>query len=145
MAKSVVVFEAADGTRFATEQECLDYEHRAQLLDLHLGLMEDAPNVIPQDRYFQHDRENVEKAWCGVLFETFAELGGKALLPVAKIVEPSGYVGRVVDECGSPALKRAWHRFARINFETFREYGQPYYVAHAEEAPTPCTPASPGT
>lgn len=46
---------------------------------------------------------------------------------------PMGILGRYIDDGGSP-FGKAWRRLMCISFATGREYDQPYFAIHEDEA-----------
>jgi hypothetical protein len=51
----------------------------------------------------------------------------------ADAVHPFSIVGRVLDDCGGPICV-AWNRLGCYDFDKGRQYDQPYYVNHPNQA-----------
>lgn len=134
MAQAVTRYKADDGSLWDTEAQA---DKRSNLVMEVRAAMRHLPDVdVERHQYFQHDpivlftarRELYEIAKREHL-QSFPKL----LAANADEVHPLSFVGRVLSECDGP-VPRAWNRFCRICFDTFREYDQPYRVRHPEEA-----------
>lgn len=139
--KSITKYVANDGTEFNTKADCL--RHEALIVEID-EIMSDLPELPKEDGcsfangsgYIQHK---------AVTFFMVRE----RLLKIAKrftdhkwidqsIESPrtthASWAGRIIDECCPRPLSRAWHRIYCTNVQSLREYGQPYYADHENEA-----------
>lgn len=138
--KKITKYVADDGSEFNSLDECEKYElHCKHVSDVMKGLGEtpELPGCgfSNGDGYLQHEEK------------TFMDVRTK-LLEIAKQftdhkwiqqtidkgldAHPS-YAGRIIDECTTSPLRRAWYRIMCVDTK-FREWGQPYYANYPEQA-----------
>jgi hypothetical protein len=128
------VFVADDGTQFSDQATCAAHE---ALLARLKPIMARLPQSRPRGAtYVQHDAETLRQVKRDLFGLVLERLGGS--YPQWRDVNPDevhpmSIVGRVLDDCGGP-LAKAWSTLARYDFDTGREYEQPYFVAHPQEA-----------
>ena len=136
--KTVMKFKADDGAEFVSEIECVEYEKLCAEIAGVMGVLPPKPDS-PGCRfengggYIQHDPATVTAVRA-------------SLLRIAQRLNPhdwfvnsiedktihSSWAGRLISEMSAP-LYRAWHRISCTDSQ-FREWGQPYYEAHPNEA-----------
>lgn len=131
--KSVVRFQAADGTEFGDESACAAYETlctRVERIMARLPKVEvsgedfvqlDGPTVIG----VQHDLVLLYEGLRTDMADEHTEFARNAAVPVGMSL-----IGRYIDDGGPTPLRRAWGRIQRIDNQ-FREYEQPYYAIQA--------------
>lgn len=94
--------------------------------------------------YIQHDAELLKAVWNGLL-----DYAAQFLMPHAWLAESqdlaadASWVGRLIGEWGHKALGDAWYRMQCIDRRTAKEYGQPYFALHPNEAKGGCLNPSP--
>lgn len=143
MVKAIIKYCVDDGSEFATMDEALAHDSLcAEIADLMKRL-----HPIPKDCDFSNGAGFVQQIPAealavqrGIVKATrrhfrrdemydrhfdYADTAGK----------PVGYtfVGRLISDGCPHVLYRAWHRIMCMD-EAFREWGQPYYAAHPDEA-----------
>ena len=133
--EATVVYEAADGRRFTTATACEDYE---SLLHLVWSVMCNLPRAInlAHEEYAQHNPHQlrlVKRALFAIVVE---QLGG--MYPAwetwdADEVNPSHIASQVKAGSNGP-LGEAWSRLESYDFSTGRQYKQPFYVYHPNDA-----------
>jgi hypothetical protein len=134
--KTITMYEASSGARFNTAEQCREHENLIVALDeamLPLG----PERKIDSEQYFQHDKELALQAKRNVMAIVRGLFGIEeypAMAANSDEIHPRCIIGRVIDDSGPPPLNRAWGRLSRINWENFREYEQPYFTAHPDEA-----------
>jgi len=133
--KVKTVYEADDGRKFDDEFECFEHEQWCNRIKAAVCLPE-IPH-LDNMHYYQHSIEDV-RTTRRRLFKLYLERYGDSFPEHKKLdpdkVHPSSAVGRVLDDASGP-LGRAWDRLTCINMDTGREYNQPYFVQHPQEAP----------
>lgn len=126
------VFIAEDGSRFDDRARCEAYESNCRQIN---SIMEPLQEVeVRGARYYQH-HPSTAKAVANALTQFAVNL----IIPERKDEEwsPYGLIGRFVDDSSNSCLRRAFGRICRIDIETGREYEQPYYRLHPNEATEP--------
>ena len=138
--KAITKYQAADGAEFATESKCAAYEalcsEVAQVVAALPTLPEDdGCDFVNGHGYIQHDADTFRRA-------------REALLKIAQRECPhhwiddslakgdevhASWAGRIIGDSSRP-LYSAWNRIACTD-KQFREWGQPYYAEHPEQAP----------
>ncbi len=137
--KQITKFVAYNGTEFTDSDACLDYEARCQRADAVIARLSPKPKIDGCSfenggGYIQHD----PKVWHEVRI---------ALLKLAQkecdhrwisesIDNPSvhpSWAGRILGEGCNKQLQDAWFRITCTDSKC-REWGQPYYATHPEDA-----------
>ena len=134
-----VEYKAEDGRIFSTMAAC---ERHETLLRKVVPVMAPLPRIkIGTRQYYQHDPAALTAVWSD-LWELVLEEHGESWPEWKKYsaeeVHPQSIVGRVLSDYNTP-LYDAWYRFMCIDMDTGREYNQPYYVSHTQEAPEEAT------
>jgi hypothetical protein len=131
--KTVTVFEACDGQRFQSPERCQDYEQFARAVADAMQILPACPELGHYD-WHQHD-------------STACQHAKLALVKLARIRWPDekvwkhdateihvlGFAGRLASE-SEHCFAMAWNRLSRINWDNYREYGQPYFAMNLDEA-----------
>lgn len=133
--KLVTKYVSDDGVEHSTPERCHSYDGMFHAVQGSLSALPDVPD-LESSQYYQHDRENCLQAkrqlfaiaknefhWCP-----------EAFIYGADNTHPRSLVGRLIDDSGIRCLQRAWGRMCCIDWDTFREYQQPYFAAHPNEA-----------
>jgi len=132
--KQIIVYVASDGSRFDDPVKCDEYEVQCRLISNAVAPL-GVERRIDSGEFFQHTREAcmaAKVALVGVFQAIYPTWDLKDCRP--EDVHPLGVVGRVISDGNHNALNRAWNRLGCINWELFREYGQPYFANHPSEA-----------
>lgn len=146
MATAMTVYKAADGSRWDTEEKAIERERLLAAVAHAMAPLGETPN-LPGCRFengggfLQHEPEAVRSVRLALWELTRKPLGwwikgqienhGRTEEQLATECHPSWF-GRMLD--GScPPLERAWGRIMCID-DRCREWGQPYYASHPEEA-----------
>jgi hypothetical protein len=132
---TIKMFESWDGEVFGTAEACLEHERLLeQVRDAMDGLCPGDPKGAT---YVQHDRETllrVKRRLWAIVVGKFGDSYPAWKTWKADDVHPCSVVGRVLYGCGGP-LANGWSSLARVDFDPGREYEQPYFAAHPNEAP----------
>ena len=133
----VTKFKATDGVEFTTESDCLAYEDACGDIDTILGMLPEKPDTCDFSNgsgYIQHSMDNFMKA-------------RNAYLEYVKIYTDHKWIQQSIDqgldahpswvarisECFPGYIAKKWHRFQCVDNQ-LREWGQPYYANHPEDA-----------
>lgn len=134
--KALMIYESSDGCRFNTADDCLKYEQIAAAVAdamTPLGKRESLGN----GKWIQHERDNCLQAKRGLVAICRMVFKGRDF-PVFNNdpdeIHPCSAAGRIINDCGPNCLDRAWNRLMCINWDNFREYDQPFFALHPEEA-----------
>jgi hypothetical protein len=133
--EQVTDYIALDGKRFRDREKCLAYEQELRAVN---AIMDRLPKCDPGDgEYFQHDKETLLDARRGLwamILDKYGESYPEWKKWHADKVHPLSGVGRVLDDFGGNPIADAWRHLARINWELYREYQQPYYAINPGQA-----------
>ena len=139
--KTVLKYVADDGSEFESEQQCVEYEDLAKEVNDLLALLPERPSNCDFSNgggYIQHDKDiflNMREALLKIVMRYSTHRWIREALEKPE-VHPS-WVGRIInDSCPRP-IRSAWDRI-HCTSKDFKEYGQPYYAYHQEEAENVC-------
>lgn len=133
--KKITIYQCEDGTRFDTEAEALKYESyiaRAKKIESHLISI---GRDLYYNEYIQQDPDALRKAkydFLTLVAERIPEWKDWAI-ECRDGIRHISHIGRVIDDYGIKWMRHLYFRFACID-EDGREYQQPYYANHPEEA-----------
>lgn len=134
--EAITQYRAEDGSIFSSMVECAKYETLAKRVALAMQPLGESPQ-LRMGEWVQLDRQACLSAKRGLLVlirERWKESDYAVLRNPDDEIHPMSFVGRLVCDCGIRCLERAWCRLMRINWDNYREYDQPYYANHPEEA-----------
>lgn len=133
--KPKIMYEASDGKSFDTEAECVAYETGTLLPCIRIDALLPRRS-LDAGQYYQHNHDDVVsfrrclwrlvQAKYAIGFPHWAD-------KCAEDIHPRSIVGRVLSDAGGP-LNGLWYRLMCIDLDTAREYQQPYYANHPDEA-----------
>lgn len=139
--KAVTRFMTDDGTVFDDEDACREYERDAADCDLAMMLL-GRDRSLSSTQYVQHSRDvclEAKRALLAVARRRLSPDTHPVLRCDDDAIHPMSFVARLIDDSGVRCLQRAWWRLCRINWDSYREYEQPYFATHEHEATT-CVP-----
>lgn len=145
--KSLTVYEANDGSRWDTPAQASERDELLAAVEAAmqpLGKHDDGCAFVNGAGYYQHTQEACDAARNGLWSLTRRPLE----LWIANQREKYGTTEDEVSKChpswflrmldGScPPLEKAWSRFYCMD-DQCREWGQPYYASHQNEAQQVC-------
>jgi hypothetical protein len=124
---------ANDGTHFDDQIACAAHE---ALLARIKAIMDRLPQSRPRGAtYVQHNVDvlrKVKRELFALILERFGHTYPEWQNTDPDKVYPASIVGRVLNDAGGP-LDRAWSTLARYDFDTGREYEQPYFAMNPHE------------
>lgn len=132
--EQVTEYVASDGARFRDPQQCESYERE-------LSMVQPIMNRLPKGdlnagQYRQHDKEfllQIKRDLWALVLTRYGKDFPEWLGHDADSIHPLSGVGRVMSDIGGP-IAEAWGWLAYFNFDLGREYQQPYYALHPDEA-----------
>jgi hypothetical protein len=132
--EKVIYYRASDGKDFFHKADCEHYEKILADLAPILKIM--PPCNLNCGKYRNVDKTLLQqiryKLWMVVL-KYYGESYPEWKTWNVNTINPFSIVGRVLDDCGGP-INTAWHRLMCYDFDKGRQYDQPYYVNHPNEA-----------
>jgi hypothetical protein len=137
--KAIRKYQAEDGSEFNSEADCIAYEALCAEIDEVMATLPPRPNddgcgFSNGHGYLQHDRVQFIRARTALLHIANRLMPHKWFeQALADETIHASWAGRLISEMSRP-LDRAWSRFMCID-DRLREWGQPYYAAHPEDAP----------
>ena len=138
--QEVTKFKSIDGRLFDTPLECTSHESMLEQIKNAMSLLKPKPEndnckFANGDGYIQQNVSDVLKAMVEVV--TVADPGINKSQMQSFLSDPfacrNGIIGRYLSDCGNNAAWEAWSRFMCID-DLGREWGQPYYASHPEDA-----------
>lgn len=135
----ITKYKAYNGNEFTTEEACLAYEKRCKAADAIIARLPERPDSCDfsnGDGYIQHCPETFRSVRRDLLTLANEECPHQWFTQSLEDenVDPS-WAGRMISECCTRQLDRAWGRISCTDGQ-FREWGQPYFRSHPEEAKT---------
>lgn len=133
--QTITKYRANDGTEHKTESDCLRWESDIAAATEALLPLGDRPKLT-HGTYITHDIANCNQARSNLLRlmrVRHPEMPWEKWGDDDSQYHPLGILGRYLDDYGSP-FNRAWSRLRCINFDSGREYDQPYFASHEDEA-----------
>lgn len=128
------IFIAVDGTEFAYESDCKKYEEAYFEIK---PIMDRIPNSnLGSGQYKQYDTSfllQIKRDLWKLVIKQFGDSYPVWKTWNADDVHPMSIVGRILDDNGG-LISRCWRKLENFNFELGREYQQPYFALHPEEA-----------
>lgn len=133
--QKITIYQCEDGTRFDKENEALEYEsHAARAKEIE-SLLVSIGRELNGNEYIQQDPNMVRRAKYDFL-TLVAEripIWKDLAIECRDGIRHIAHIGRVIDDYGIKWMRHLYFRFACID-ENGREYQQPYYANHPEEA-----------
>jgi hypothetical protein len=132
MATTITAYQASDGTKFFDAAQCERHEAELRLL----AEIQIPNSKLGHGKYKQHDRVallSIKRRLWAVILERYGDSFPEWRKWNADQVHPMSIVGRVMSDSDGP-IANAWSQLSRFNFELGREYDQPYFANHPEEA-----------
>lgn len=134
--KEITVYEAIDGKRFDSKNDCLEYEILIDQVNYITNKLKPAP-IVKEGCALQQDKDTVELAFKQFMYicANRIELCRDWFIDVAEGIRHMSHVSRILSDYAEdyPILNRTMFRFECINFKTGIEYPQPYYVKNPNE------------
>jgi hypothetical protein len=135
--KEVLRYQANDGKLFDTKGKCIDHDDKLTEVSKIISQLEDKPDSCDFSNgsgYIQQYEDVFLKVRKELLELAKKDTDHKWLQQsIDDITVDLSWGGRIIGECCIDALYRAWSRLSCID-KQFREWGQPYYSTHPEEA-----------
>lgn len=139
--KIVTKYVSEDNREFLNAQECHNYEELCECVDKVMAQLIPKPegtSFSNGDGYIQQDPavlKSVKRDLLTLANEIMPHEWFQQSIS-DETIHPS-WAGRLIGEMNERCLNSAWYRIMCIGPEC-REYGQPYYANHPEEAKGPC-------
>jgi len=135
--KTITKYIAYDKSEFTDEAACLEYERKCRIADDIISGLRTRPEGCDFSNgtgYIQHDPETFKTVRRELVEQANTEYPHKWLQAEldGQEVHPS-WAARIIGECCTDRLYKAWYRILCTDSK-FREWGQPYYAEHPEEA-----------
>ncbi|SFH98690.1 hypothetical protein [Planctomicrobium piriforme] len=135
--KTITLYEAADGSRFSTEEECRTYDKLDVSVFNAMAPLGEKPSIT-HGCWIQRDKTACQSAKSAMLVLIRQAYPNESVFkyPDADI-HPMGYAGRFLSECRFKCFDAAWSRLCCINWDNYREYDQAYFAMNPEKAIAP--------
>ena len=139
--RQITQYQAIDGTIFADEKSCEEYEATLLLIKKAMKPLGDSGQLINRHGWIQHKKENYDKAkiallnLCRPICKNFPDII-KMIDSNRLEIHPTSFISRLLDDSNSPC-KWAMGRLSCID-EKYREYSQPYFAINGPENDMVC-------
>jgi len=133
MAVLIQKWQAADGSEWNTLQAAEGRERLLSEINIAMSILRIVK--VERGKFYQHDLPLVRLArrrLVEIIKRERLQHWPEHQARDADEFHPNGGLGRILDDPGDP-LASAWGRFGSIDFETGRQYDQPYTAMHPEE------------
>lgn len=133
--KSIIKYKAIDGREFDFEEECEKHERLLVQIERAIKPLgsppkEDGCSFANGGGYLQHDLPTVEAVKLALI--DLAAVPENVKEGVRTRPASHSIIGRYLDDGDSP-VRKGWYRLMCID-EQGREWGQPFYALHPEQA-----------
>ena len=133
--ETIKQYTSIDGHKFLDRNACQRYENELEQIQPILNELNRCDN-IKANEYIQHDINDlllIKRKIFTLVQHLYKDSFPHWLEWNGDDVHPMSIVGRVLDDNGGPIAK-AWRQLSNYNFDLGREYQQPYFALHPEEA-----------
>lgn len=137
--KTITKYVAYDGAEFTDAERCQTYENNSHAADAIIAQLSAPPDkgceFVNGHGYLQHGSEQFYKVRRELLQQALKECDNDWIRQslADDTVHPS-WAYRIIGEACTRQLSRAWSRIMCTDPD-LREWGQPYYAAHPDQAP----------
>lgn len=131
--KQIAIYECSDGTRFDDATKAESYESICRRVRDAMGPLSPFRDGYQQYRQLSKQECDAAKAQIVAICRELWPQQPVFQHPADKI-HPASFAGRWIDDCRYPCLKKAWFVFQCVNWESYRQYDQPFYALNEWEA-----------
>lgn len=134
--KTITIYQANDGSRFDEKNEAIKYEELCDKCDEINSRIPTISRNLEYNEYIQQNTKVVKQAFCDfmdVIAEAIPDWKEWAI-QTKNGERHISHIGRVLSDYNIKCLHTLYFRFECISFDNGREYQQPYFVKHQDEA-----------
>ena len=139
---TITKFKAIDGKEFDTEKECVEYENLIETVKTIMSKLKEKPNSCDFSNgsgYIQQNQSDLKIVKIQLLELCKKYIDHKWIQQtIDDDTVHLSYAGRLISEYSNlRPIDFAWSRLMCVDSQ-FREWGQPYFATHPEEAKQVC-------
>lgn len=136
--ETITMYQCDDGSTFNNKEEAEKYDMLCEECAKIENMLVSIGRELHYDEYIQQDASTVRSAFTKFMEVVAREIPTYAnvALQCASLTCHISYIGRVIDDFGIKCFRRLYYRFYCIDFNNGREFQQPYFMNHQEEAIT---------
>lgn len=134
--KTIIVYQTDDGCRFDKFEAAIKYEKLCKKCDEINNKFINIGRDLNYNEYIQQDIHKVND-----LFKEFMNIVSEAIPSCSKMakecsegIRHKSHIYRIISDYNIKCLNILMCRFECISFENGKEFQQPYFVTHQEEA-----------
>lgn len=134
--KTIIVYQTDDGCRFDKFEAAIKYEKLCKKCDEINNKFINIGRDLNYNEYIQQDIHKVND-----LFKEFINIVSEAIPSCSKMAQEcserirhKSHIYRIISDYNIKCLNILMCRFECISFENGKEFQQPYFVTHQEEA-----------
>lgn len=134
--KEITIYQTKDGCRFDKKEEAANYETLCNKCNKIDSMLTNIGRGLEYNEYIQQKTRVVKQA-----FSDFLDIVAEAIPEYAIWSEQTkngerhiSHIGRVISNYNIRCLEKLYFRFSCISFDNGREFQQPYFVTHQNEA-----------
>lgn len=134
--KTIIVYQTDDGCRFDKFEAAIKYEKLCKKCDEINNKFINIGRDLKYNEYIQQDIHKVND-----LFKEFMNIVSEAIPSYSQMAQEcsegirhKSHIYRIISDYNIKCLNTLMCRFECISFENGKEFQQPYFVTHQEEA-----------
>lgn len=134
--KTIIVYQTDDGCRFDNFEKALAYEKLCKKCEKINNSLINIGRDLNHNEYLQQDINKVND-----LFKEFMDIVSEAIPSYSKMAQEcsegirhKSHIDRIISDYNIKCLNNLMFRFNCISFEDGKEFQQPYFITHQEEA-----------
>lgn len=135
--EEITIYKTQDGSRFDKKEDAIKYEKLCHKCDEINSRFVNINHELDSKEFIQQNPAIVK-----ALFAEFMDIVAEAIPDHAQFAKECGagirhisHIWRIISDYNVKCLDKLMYRFDCINFDTGKEFQQPYLTAHQDEAP----------
>lgn len=132
--EAIVQYKSADGRIFDTQDRCIAHECLVNEINTIMSVLPERKDLASNE-YMQLDKVSCNRArrhLVEVAKRFYPPSEYKVFANDPDEIHPMSVAGRIICDSQGP-LSSAWGRLMCINWDSYREYNQPFYALNEEK------------
>lgn len=134
--KTITIYQTNDGCRFDNKEEAMKYEELCDKCNEIESRLVNIARELEYNEYIQQDLtvvKNVLNRFMDIVAEAIPEYASWTI-QVKNGGRQMFHIGRIIDDYNIKCLWKLYYRFSCIDFNNGKEFQQPYFVVHQNDA-----------
>lgn len=139
--KKIIKYAAHDGSEFFSKKDCARYEDLCDEINKIIGVLQ----PLPEDKncefvngagYIQHNAQTFRKVHINLLKIAYRLTTHNIIKTALENPDSvhSTWISRIISDSGVPKILNIAYSRIMSTDQYFREWGQPYFATHPDEA-----------